>query len=100
MDPSFTDGADLDRIRREVIGIISIGPEGGSPDARGWSPRGRRTLQFARDEAARVGRPRADAEDLLVGIAREAGGVAARILHGFGTTPEEVRAAVDRLRGR
>jgi ATP-dependent Clp protease ATP-binding subunit ClpC len=90
-------GLGLDRIREEVIRIVAIGPEGASPGDRGRTPRARRAIQSARDEAAQDGDPLADAEYLLMGIARDPQCVAAQVLHDLGAHPEEVRAALRRL---
>jgi ATP-dependent Clp protease ATP-binding subunit ClpC len=89
-------GVTLDPARLDVERIIGIGPDTGAPADRGVSPRAKRVLGFAHEEATRCAHPRVDAEHLLLGITRETHGVAAQVLRDLGTEPAAVR---DRMLG-
>ena len=72
----------------------------GAPDDRGVSPRARRVLGFAHEEAKRCGQPLVDAEHLLLGMTRETHGVAAQVLRDLGADPAAVRERVSGLLDR
>jgi ATP-dependent Clp protease ATP-binding subunit ClpA len=61
------------------------------------SPWVRRVLALATEEAARFGHHYVGPEHLLLGMLREGGGPAARILHAHGVDLEAARAAMGRL---
>jgi len=52
-------------------------------------------IQFARDEALRLGHDYIGTEHLLLGLIREGEGVAVEILHALGCDLEEIRAALE-----
>ena len=85
-------GITLERVRSGVEQIVGIGPDSASPDDRGVTPRANQALGFAREEADHRGSPQVEPEHLLLGICREAHGVAAQVLRDLGAPPEDVRA--------
>ena len=57
-------------------------------------------LRLAEEEAWRLGHDHLGDEHILLGLLREGEGLAARVLHTFDVTVEEVRAQVARIVGR
>jgi ATP-dependent Clp protease ATP-binding subunit ClpC len=55
------------------------------------SPRTKRVIELAVDEARRLGHDYIGTEHLLMGLIREQGGVAVEILRSLGVSPEQVR---------
>ena len=80
----------LDRIRRLVEttgeGEVSLTPRSG------------KAIQLAVLEARQLGHDRADTEHLLLGLARDPEGVAARVLSDLGVNYEEVLRRVSGAR--
>ncbi|HPG84785.1 MAG TPA: Clp protease N-terminal domain-containing protein, partial [bacterium] len=60
-----------------------------------FSSRVQMVIQFARDEALRLGHDYIGTEHLLLGLIREGEGVAVEILHALGCDLEEIRAALE-----
>jgi ATP-dependent Clp protease ATP-binding subunit ClpC len=60
----------------------------------------RQVLQIAQEEAARLNHNYIGTEHLLLGLAKEEGGLAARALRNLGATPAEVAKMVERLQPR
>jgi ATP-dependent Clp protease ATP-binding subunit ClpC len=88
-------GVTLELVRSDVERIVGIGPETGSPDELGVSPRAKRVLGFALEEATRCRTPLiVDPEHLLLGITREDQGIAAQVLVNLGAAPAVVRERV------
>jgi ATP-dependent Clp protease ATP-binding subunit ClpC len=90
----------LDRARSGVETMIGLGPPSASPDHRGVTPRAQQAIEFAREEAVHRNSPQVEPEHLLLGVAREAHGVAAQVLRDLLAPPEAVRAKVSELLGR
>jgi len=61
------------------------------------TPRAKRVLELAMDEAGRMGHNFVGTEHILLGLLREGEGIASRVLKNFGVTPERVRSEVVRL---
>jgi hypothetical protein len=80
---------DLDEVRR----IVGDG-RGAPPRRIPLTPRALTALDLARREAAAHGRTAVATEHILVGLVREGGGIAARVLLGRGTTPDDLRRRV------
>jgi ATP-dependent Clp protease ATP-binding subunit ClpC len=93
-------GVTLDRVRSGVETIIGLGPPSASPDDRGVTPRAKRVIDFAQEEAAHRGSPRVEPEHLLLGVTREVQGVAAQVLRDLQVPPESVQEKVSGLLGR
>lgn len=64
------------------------------------SPRGRRIIDFAVDEAAELGHKYIGSEDLLLGLLREPEGIAADVLKEHGIMLHETRQAIQKSLGR
>ena len=62
-----------------------------------FTDRVRKVLQFAREEAARLGHEYVGTEHLLLGIIREGDGVAVAALTNLNTDVEEVRARIEAI---
>ncbi len=88
-------GADLERSRAALRGLLgSTAPAAaGSLSA---TPRLKKVLDLARQEAKSLRSPHVRSEHLLLGLAREGGGLGARILADLGVDYEHVRGRVDR----
>jgi len=60
------------------------------------SPRTKRVIELAVDEARRMGNNYIGTEHLLLGLVREQGGVAVEILRSLGVSPEQVRQQIQK----
>jgi ATP-dependent Clp protease ATP-binding subunit ClpC len=84
-------GATPPLIHAELDKIVHHGPgtvgEGKPP----WGPGGQRVLVFAVEESRGLGHPYVGTEHLLLGLLREEGGVAARVLTSLGIEPDRAR---------
>src|SRR5512143_423844 len=61
-----------------------------------FTQRARRVLSLAHQEAERLRHPMIGTEHLLLGLIREEGGVAGRVLRELGLEPERVQEMVER----
>jgi ATP-dependent Clp protease ATP-binding subunit ClpC len=93
-------GVTRDGIRSAVQSIVGVGPTSASPDDRGLTPRARRVIEFAHEEAAQRGVPSVKPAHLLLGITREPQGVASQVLRNLHVSPESVHGEVSRLLGQ
>jgi hypothetical protein len=87
---------DLEKLRREVAQAFPHGPDmvaTGNPPA----PRGKHVIEFATEEARNLNHDYVGTEHLLLGILRESGGTAGRILRSAGLRLEVVRQQVIKL---
>ena len=64
-----------------------------------FTQRARRVLSLAQEEAERLNHSYIGSEHVLVGLLREEGGVAGRVLHELGLEEPRVQAMVERLSG-
>jgi ATP-dependent Clp protease ATP-binding subunit ClpA len=87
-------GVTLDRVRTALEFIVGMGDAPVGPSEVTISPRTRKVLELARDEAHRLGRPKVGAAELLIGLVREGEGIASGILESLGCTLPGVREAV------
>jgi hypothetical protein len=90
-----TAGADLEHIRRSVEALVGRGHDTRPPPLP-VTPRLKKVLELARQEAKRLHSMHVRSEDLLLGLAREGGGLAARMLAEIGVGYEHVRRRVER----
>jgi hypothetical protein len=85
---------ELDKVRAGVVYITSQAAAGKLPGAKatvpdpqaeiGYTPRARKVLALAVDEAQRLGHNYVGTEHLLLGLVAEGEGIAAGLLHTFG----------------
>ena len=80
----------LSKVRSAVEFIIGRGEKPGS-DEIGLSPRAKRVIELAIDEARHLGHNYIGTEHLLLGLLREGEGIAASVLDSFGITLERAR---------
>jgi ATP-dependent Clp protease ATP-binding subunit ClpA len=87
-------GVELSKVRSSVEFIIGRGDSTTTPTEITLSPRTKRVIELAIDEARKLGHSHVGTEHLLLGVAREGDGVAARVLASLGVTQEKVRHQV------
>ena len=90
-------GISLEKAQAEIARMI--GPGTKSVQEVGLTPRAKRVLELAVDEARLQGAGYVGTEHLLLGLIREGEGVAARVLSDLGATLEQVRGQVISLLG-
>jgi len=86
-------GARPERVREAVERLVGRG-EGKPAGKLTLTPRSKRVLELAVEEARRMDRHQVDTEHLLLGLVREGQGVAVDILRSLGISPSRVRARV------
>jgi ATP-dependent Clp protease ATP-binding subunit ClpC len=86
-------GVSLGKIRSAVEFIIGRG-EKPSTGETGLTPRAKKVIELAIDEARQLGHNYIGTEHLLLGLLREGEGVASNVLDSFGITLERTRAEV------
>ena len=91
-------GVGLDAVRDEVERIIGRGDRMIVGDI-GLTPRAKKVMELAVDEARRMRQSHVGTEHLLLGLVREGGGIAANVLKQFGVTLEVVRLRVVEVLG-
>jgi ATP-dependent Clp protease ATP-binding subunit ClpA len=93
-------GADLSKMRQQVERIIGRGEATTSPSEITLSPRTKRVIEFAIDEARKLGHSHVGTEHLLLGIVREGGSIANGVLDALGLKPEAIRQKILETLGR
>jgi ATP-dependent Clp protease ATP-binding subunit ClpC len=83
-------GFDLTKIRANAEAIVGQGA--GSPENMVFTPRAKRVIEFAFEEARKLNYNYVGTETLLLGLVREGGGVAGRVLKDVGADLESLRA--------
>jgi ATP-dependent Clp protease ATP-binding subunit ClpC len=91
-------GVGLNKARSAVEFIIGRG-EKPSTGEIGLTPRAKRVIELAIDEARHLGHNYIGTEHLLLGLLREGGGVASDVLDSFGITLERARAETSKVLG-
>jgi hypothetical protein len=86
-------GAQSEKVREAVVNLIGRGTDPVTSEI-GLTPRAKRVLELAREEARQLSHHYVGTEHLLVGLAREGEGVAAGILSDLGVDLENARAQV------
>jgi len=89
-------GVGLSKVRSAVEFVIGRGEKPASGET-GLTPRAKRVIELAIDEARHLGHNYIGTEHLLLGLLREGEGVAAGILDSLGVTLERVRAETIRI---
>ncbi|MCH8847563.1 MAG: ATP-dependent Clp protease ATP-binding subunit [Chloroflexi bacterium] len=87
---------ELSKVRSAVEFIIGRG-ERPSPGDIGLTPRAKKVIELAVDEARRLSHHYIGTEHLLIGIMREGEGVAAGVLESLGVSLDKVRAETTRI---
>lgn len=86
-------GVDLDKVRSAVESIIGRGDHVVLGEV-GLTPRAKKVIELAVDEAQRLNHHYIGTEHLLLGLLREGEGIGAGVLESFGLSLEEVRAKI------
>jgi ATP-dependent Clp protease ATP-binding subunit ClpC len=89
-------GVDLSKVRSAVEFIIGRG-EKPTQGEIGLTPRAKKVVELAVDEARRMNHTYIGTEHLLIGLLREGEGVAAGVLESLGVTLDKVRAETHRI---
>ncbi len=96
-------GVDLKRIRAEVERLVQSDPslsQNAKPSGEvRYTPRAKRVIELALDEARSLGQSYIGTEHLLLGLLREGQGVAAQVLQNLGLRLESVREEVHSFLG-
>ncbi len=90
---------DLKKIRLEVEKIVQAGPDLVSVGQLPFTPRVKKVLEYAMEEARAMGHNYIGTEHQLLGLLREQEGVAAQVLLNLGVKLEDVREEVVELLG-
>ena len=89
-------GVELTKVRSAVEFIIGRG-ERASGGEIGLTPRAKKVIELAVDEARRLSHHYIGTEHLLIGLMREGEGVAAGVLESLGVNLDKVRAETSRI---
>ncbi|MHC4975636.1 MAG: ATP-dependent Clp protease ATP-binding subunit, partial [Planctomycetota bacterium] len=92
-------GVDLRKVRLEVEKLVKSGPEMVTMGKLPQTPRAKKVIEFAIEEARNLNHNYVGTEHLLLGLLREHDGVAAQVLMNLGLKLEEVREEVLNLLG-
>jgi hypothetical protein len=87
-------GVDLAKVRTAVEHIIGRGDSATTPTETTLSPRTKKVIELAIDEARKLGHSHVGTEHLLLGLVREGEGIASGIMESLGVSGETVRQRV------
>src|SRR5213594_3006677 len=87
-------GIELSKVRRAVEFIIGRGDSTTSPSEITLSPRTKKVIELAIDEARKLGHSHVGTEHLLLGLVREGEGIVSGVLESLGVSLEKVRHQV------
>src|SRR5437879_1908797 len=87
-------GVDLAKARTSVEFLMGRGDSTTSPSEITLSPRTKKVIELAIDEARKLGHGHVGTEHLLLGIVREGGHIGAGVLESLGVTLDKVRHQV------
>lgn len=90
---------DLRKVRMEVERLVKSGPDMVTMGKLPQTPRAKKVIEFAIEEARNLNHNYVGTEHLLLGLLREQDGVAAQVLMNIGIKLEEVREEVLNLLG-
>jgi ATP-dependent Clp protease ATP-binding subunit ClpC len=90
---------DLRKVRLEVEKLVKSGPDMVNMGKLPQTPRAKKVIEFAIEEARNLNHNYVGTEHLLLGLLREQDGVAAQVLMNLGIKLEEVREEVLNLLG-
>ncbi|MFP4496947.1 MAG: ATP-dependent Clp protease ATP-binding subunit [Vulcanimicrobiota bacterium] len=91
-------GVGLKKVRGEVEAIVG---KGGKPTNQEmvFTPRAKRVIELAFEEARNLSHNYIGTEHLLLGLVKEGEGVAARVLSNLGVDPTKIRTEITKLLG-
>ena len=89
-------GVELNKVRSAVEFIIGRGERSAAGEI-GLTPRAKKVIELAVDEARRLNHHYIGTEHLLIGLMREGEGVAAGVLESLGVNLDKVRAETGRI---
>jgi ATP-dependent Clp protease ATP-binding subunit ClpC len=89
----------LEEVRRQIEVVLTTGPGPGKAEQLPQTPRAKKALEFAIEEAGCLNHNYIGSEHLLLGLMREGEGVAAQVLTNMGLKLENVREEVLNLLG-
>ncbi len=92
-------GVDLRKVRLEVEKLVRSGPDMVTMGKLPQTPRAKKVIEYAIEEARNLNHNYVGTEHLLLGLLREHDGVAAQVLMNLGLKLEEVREEVLNLLG-
>ncbi len=84
-------GVELSKVRTAVEFIIGTGDAPTTPSEITLSPRTKKVIELAIDEARRMGHSHVGSEHLLLGLVREGQGIASGVIESLGVTLTKVR---------
>ncbi|PIE23901.1 MAG: NDP-hexose 4-ketoreductase [Planctomycetota bacterium] len=87
-------GVDLENIRQEVEKIVKSGPSMATMSNLPFTPRAKKVLELAMEEASQLGHNYIGTEHLLLGLIKENEGIAAQVLLNLRVKLEDVRQQV------
>ena len=90
---------DLRKVRLEVEKLVKSGPDMVTMGKLPQTPRAKKVIEYAIEEARQLNHNYVGTEHLLLGLLREQDGVAAQVLMNLGIKLEEVREEVLNLLG-
>lgn len=88
-------GVTEEQLREQLVRTVGHGLSGSLP-SQGLTPRARSAVEMAAAEAMRFASPRIGTEHLLLGLLRDGGNMAVRLLAAAGADPKRLYAAVVR----
>ncbi len=91
-------GVNLQKVRGEVEAIVGKGSQTTQHEMV-FTPRAKRVIELAFEEARALAHNYIGTEHLLLGLVREGEGVAARVLSNLGVDPAKIRAEITKLLG-
>ncbi|OQX82089.1 MAG: hypothetical protein B6D56_00785 [Candidatus Omnitrophica bacterium 4484_70.1] len=92
-------GVDLNRLRRELERLISPGSIATIGGDLPFTPRAKKALELAAEEARNLGHNYIGTEHILLGLLREEEGLAAQVLYSLGVDLRKVRDEISSLLG-
>ena len=92
-------GLSLDTIRLEIEKLVQFGPSTVVSGDIPFTPKAKKVIELALDEARRLGHNYIGTEHLLLGLIKEGEGVASHVLMNIGLDLNKVRAEVIKLLG-
>ena len=85
-------------VRSEIESLTPRGPRLTPPHELPLTPRAKRVIELAWEEAISVSLPQVEPEHLLIGLIREPDGVAGHVMRNHGLQPDRVRAEALKIR--